>query len=360
MDLKTVASTRVLHSGKPVGPKSYVKVLFTALFLCLFTIVNCSTIAYGEQRNPYLFIDPTIYVAKEYGELFDVAIKICNVENLRSFELTITYNKSLLNVEQVTQGTFFPSPPESSFAYANNESFGSICIEATLAGSETPRSGNGTLVNIRFKVIHTFLPCGGNPIELSQTVLNDGSSELINHDSVSAVYFWRSIQPDPPVGDRLLDLYTQNGGEGLDVPDGEFVLGEVVYLRSNVTYNGSPLSNKPVAFEVQNPLGEVTITRTTFTNQDGIAEISFRIPSMPSSIGVWNAISVVDIAEETTWDTVTFRVTSSQPPTIPVGGYSLALDEHTSRNVLGYYLPLAAFLMVGFAAIRRRSTKRKR
>jgi PKD repeat protein len=44
------------------------------------------------------------------------------------------------------------------------------------------------------------------------------------------------------------------------------------------------------------------------TDQDGFAQISFRMPNIPSSNRTWAGISVVDIAGETVWDTINFRV----------------------------------------------------
>jgi len=116
------------------------------------------------------------------------------------------------------------------------------------------------------------------------------------------------MQPDPPLGGRLLDLYTQKGGKGPNEPGGEFVAGEMVYLISRVTYDDYPVQQKLVAFEVRSPLNETVVILVAATDQDGFAQISFRIPNIPSSNGTWTGISVVDIAGETVWDTISFRV----------------------------------------------------
>jgi hypothetical protein len=149
----------------------------------------------------------------------------------------------------------------------------------------------------------------------------DADGKSIIHDAVGAVYFWKTLEPDPPVEGRVLDVYTQKGGSGQGQPDGNFTCGEEVQLISNVTYNGYNVQQKLVAFEVQNPLGQPVVLRTAITDENGQASISFRIPKVLDSIGTWKVISVVEIAEEIAWDIVTFNVISCQP----VGGYSTSI-----------------------------------
>ena len=117
---------------------------------------------------------------------------------------------------------------------------------------------------------------------------------------------------------RSLDLYTQKGGEGPGEPGGEFFIGEIVRLISRVTYNGDPVANKWVSFEIRNSLGETVLIRVAETDIEGFARIDFRIPEVLESEGVWSAIALVEIAEETVSDTVSFQVYRARP----VGGHS--------------------------------------
>jgi hypothetical protein len=335
--------------------KTSFQVFSIILLLSLLSISSPASVVHGENGRTCLLVDPAIYVAREAGEVFTVTIDIMNVENLQSARFTVTYNSSFLQIQQVTQGSFFPAPPRSHLEFEKNELFGFVNINITLANLEALESGNGTLAELSFKVINSS---GFSPLNLQQSTLFDAASSPIQHETLDGVCFWMSILPDPPVGGRLIDLYTQKGGKGPDQPDGQFILGEEVCLISNVTYNGDPVQNKPVSFQVQNPLNQIIVIGAAFTDQNGIAEKCFTIPSIPSSIGVWEGISVVDIAENATWDTVTFRVVSTS--TLPVGGYSLAIEEHTSVKLFGFHLPLAAVLVIGFVAVRRRSTKKTR
>lgn len=312
--------------------------------------------ALGTSTNTSLFITPAMYIAKEVGETFNVAINISGVEDLSKVELTITYNSSFLNVVQISQGQFFPSPPRSSFDFKNNKFAGLIDINMSLANSEIPKSGSGSLALITFKVAQSSESCASSPIEFAQTLLLNHASAPINHNFVGAVYFWKSIHPDPDEG-RSVDVYTQKGGEGKDQPGGTFALGEEVHLISIVTYNGFPVQQKLVAFQVLDSFNVTIEIRTVITGSDGIAEISLRIPEIQRSFGTWTAISVVEIAGKTVWDTITFQVFLE----IPVGGYSLQIKDHTEgRTLTLLYSTLLVMLTTGFIIIKRKVPRQKR
>jgi len=301
-----------------------------------------------------------MYIAKEVGELFDVAVNVSNVQNLHSLKFTMTYNSSLLNVEQVVQGPFFPQPPRSYFELEKNATAGFIRVNMTLAESEAPRSGSGTLIRIGLKVIQGPTSCVSSSLNLQQTLLLNSALIPITHDSVGAVYFWKSTLLDPPLEGLVFDLYTQKGGQGPDVPGGEFIIGEMVNLTAQVMYNNAPLQLKLVAFEVLNPFNETAVVRTALTDQDGFAKISFRIPYSLNSTGVWIAVSVVEIREEIVWDTLSFQVSLPPPILRIVGGYSFSIEENTAAKSSSFYPALVAILTASFAVIKRKIHRRTR
>jgi len=120
-----------------------------------------------------------------------------------------------------------------------------------------------------------------------------------------------SVECLPDVGPSV-DLYNQKGGQGLNQPSDEFSPGEQVILYASVYYNMSSVEGKLVAFEVNDPSNNTVLDRTGQTDESGIAVINFTLPitCIPGQkvIGVWTVISVVSVAEMTTNDTLTFRV----------------------------------------------------
>ena len=116
----------------------------------------------------------------------------------------------------------------------------------------------------------------------------------------------------------IIDLYTQKelySGRGQGQTSDAFAPQELVILYAYVTYNLDPVQNKIVAFQIigpPNPIYNFSIVRSSQTNANGIAQISFRIPwpdenAETQIFGNWTAIATVDIAE-TVMDTLTFQV----------------------------------------------------
>jgi hypothetical protein len=130
----------------------------------------------------------------------------------------------------------------------------------------------------------------------------------------------------PPAVGRHIDVYTQSYrhpgyytiyiGEGPNQPADSFAPQDNVTLYANVSYNNWPVQNKPVAFAVYGPYNiyqNITVERTVFTNEDGVAEINFRIPwpcehAEDIVFGTWNVLAKVDIADQSVNDTLTFYV----------------------------------------------------
>jgi hypothetical protein len=118
---------------------------------------------------------------------------------------------------------------------------------------------------------------------------------------------------------RVIDLYTQKtpfNGKGINQSSDAFEPQELVVLYALVTYNDAPVAQKLVAFQASgpaNPLQNITTVGSGTTDQNGIANFSFRIPwpndnpeeKIP---GTWFAIATVSIADQTVMDTLTFQV----------------------------------------------------
>jgi len=279
---------------------------------------------------------------------------LCICFSFSFFELRITYNTSLLDVIQVVQGSFFPQ--EAAFDYERNESCGFVAVNMSLPESISSLSGNGTLVLLTFESVQAPTACTASILKLDQIRLYNPDLEPISYMSVSAIYFWRSIGPDPPADGGVVDLYTQKSGIGPNEPGGEFMAGEIVQLTSRVTYNNGSLQNMLVAFQVLNPLNETVLILVAVTDSSGLAMIHFRIPNFLSSNGTWTAISTVEIAGNVVWDTLTFQVYTLP---MPVGGYSLSIKNDSKEKSLMLYMVLVPVLGVVFTVIRLMKHRRR-
>lgn len=135
------------------------------------------------------------------------------------------------------------------------------------------------------------------------------------------------------MGEPLVDLYNQRGGEGPNQPSEAFAPGEKVILYAHVTYNDTAVQGKLVAFEVLDASGTCVLDRTDDTDIHGIASVNFTICPicLPGQFGIWTAIAVVSVAEKIVNDTLAFRVTGPM------------IDLFTQKGGYGPNMPSDAF-----------------
>jgi hypothetical protein len=84
-----------------------------------------------------------------------------------------------------------------------------------------------------------------------------------------------------------------------------------VYLWTNVTYNYFPVSDKLVSFEIQEPSGTVYAKYTVYTDPNGVAGVTYRMPwpepNPESLFGIWTVTATTTIADGTVNDTMQFE-----------------------------------------------------
>jgi hypothetical protein len=112
-----------------------------------------------------------------------------------------------------------------------------------------------------------------------------------------------------------IDLYTQKepySGRGPNTASDAFGPGEEVQVYALATYNEYPIQSILVAFQVlgpTNPVENISYSRVAFTDQVGVATISFRISQLnESTFGEWTVNGNAKIGDVVFTDTVTFKV----------------------------------------------------
>lgn len=113
------------------------------------------------------------------------------------------------------------------------------------------------------------------------------------------------------VSGPMLDLYTQHpepySGRGLNQPSDAFAPQQEVILYAEAHYDCEPIEYKLVAFEVKDPNGQSIVYRENETDGNGIASVSFRLPSN-APFGIYTAFATVEILGRIANDTLTFKV----------------------------------------------------
>ena len=295
-------------------------------------------------------------MAEEIGEVYVISVNISNVKNLYEAYFTLAYNVSFLDAITVSQGSFFPEL-QSHFDFKIDGLSGLIEVNLSLTNSSVSLNGDGSLVKITFEVTQNSTTCAYSTLNFKEILLLNSESTSISCQSVEAVVFWKSIY-DPYMEGSFLDIYTQKAGKGPGELGGTFWVSEVIYLFSEVKYNNWSVPQQMVAFQVINPYGETILVRTAITDQEGIANISFRIPPLIKSIGVWTVISTVSLAQNVIWDITVFEVRSV--PT--VGGNILPIKYETNNysrvgNTALYLVAVLTLTLFYTMAMRRRKTQ---
>ena len=144
---------------------------------------------------------------------------------------------------------------------------------------------------------HTFTATGNYTVTLTVTD-NDGLYNFTSHIITVLPY------------KLLIDVYTQKepySGRGPNQPSDAFAPQEEVILYAEVTYNYDLVQNKLVRFVVIDPEGGTLVDRSAFTNEEGIAEINFTLPTDPI-FGTHTVLATVSVSEKNASDTLTFEV----------------------------------------------------
>ncbi len=105
----------------------------------------------------------------------------------------------------------------------------------------------------------------------------------------------------------VLDLFTQKGGAGPNIPGGIFALNETVDLYAKIRDAlNQTAPNQLILFTVKDPNGTDMAYQTQITNSSGIASMSIRIPPDPRYVGTFEVYASTQYYDTVLLDTVTF------------------------------------------------------
>jgi hypothetical protein len=304
-------------------------------------------IAAGVPDLPTVFVDPASvnpapHTFLSLGDTFTVDVEIRELAtawDLAGWEFWLRYNTTLLDVLSVTIGGFLGgfAGPNGTFGitkygsdwYPPNpldtfESEGEVAAVEVLLGTHTVPFGAGVLATIEFNVTYESVgefppPCCD--LDLYLVKLSDSGANPIGKYVEDGYY----CAPYRAIG-RGIDVYTEHErwpdrwtpciGEGPGVKADAYSPQENVTVCALVTYADDPVCNKLVAFEITGPECNnetITFTRTAYTDNNGEACITFRIPWPCENgdcliMGEWCVLAIVSIAEMSVNDTVCFDV----------------------------------------------------
>ena len=119
-----------------------------------------------------------------------------------------------------------------------------------------------------------------------------------------------SETPTPTKLETVLDAFTQKGGIGINISDGNFEPFDNVSICAYLTQGGIKLENRPVTFSIQKP-DDTQIVWTASTSDVGLAETDVSLlPSEGHVIGTWHVLANATVDNEAVNDTLDFNCES--------------------------------------------------
>ncbi len=109
------------------------------------------------------------------GQDFTVELKATSITNLKGYSVTLSYDPTLLSLQEVVEGPFLSSKNKTFFYKRVDNTKGTILIDCAILGPSLSVSGEGTLATLSF----TCLKAGSASIEFSLTKTRDTDNKEI-------------------------------------------------------------------------------------------------------------------------------------------------------------------------------------
>ena len=293
---------------------------------------------------PTFSIVPSTTTALTVGELFNISVDVSTVDpawSIIGFQFSMWFNEDVIAPMNSYPGTWingFLTNGETAISTATDDYLYPLDInlpgpgynqwlafEAIVPGTGglwyAPFPGTvgpQTLYTFEFEaVIGTLFPTTLTiPLTLNDLeVYNAFDQPIAVSTPINATYTAPLI-----ITGRSIDLYDQYpapyGGQGPGNPSDAFAPQAMVDLYANVTYNGFPVQQKPVAFEIQPPSTATELNGpiylSAFSDSNGIAMVSYAIPwpcvNPQQVLGIWTVTATTEIQQGEVMDTMQFEV----------------------------------------------------
>jgi len=154
---------------------SYKKLIISLLILSLIVILpgclgklipTTPEVTPPAETAGVLYLEPANLTLTP-SEDFTVELKATSITNLKGYSVTLSYDSTLISLQEVTEGSFL-SEKGKTFFYTTEDK-NTILIDNVLLGHDLSISGEGTLATLSF----TSLKAGSTSIEFSLTKTRD-------------------------------------------------------------------------------------------------------------------------------------------------------------------------------------------
>ena len=164
---------------KVVNKKLLLPILMCAI---LISIVTASTIILVKQDSSsaaVVFVSP-FNANVRVNQTFEVEINVFAVSDLYGWEFKLGYNTSLLEIVNITEGSFLKSSRDTYSVSKNMSTDGYVLAGCTSLRNVAGVSGNGTLATVEFLA----KKLGSCTLDLCEAKLVNSAKQLIEHSEI--------------------------------------------------------------------------------------------------------------------------------------------------------------------------------
>ena len=170
---------------------SYKRIVISFLILSLIILPGClgklipttPGIAPPAEKEGVLYLEPANLTITPSQD-FTVELKVTSITNLKGYSVTLSYNPTLLSLQEVTEGPFFSSKGKTFFYKKVDDTKGTILIDCAILGPEVSVSGEGTLATLSF----TSLKSGSTNLTFKLTKTRDtNNKEIVTTKRIAVV-----------------------------------------------------------------------------------------------------------------------------------------------------------------------------
>ena len=161
---------------------SYKRLIISLLILSLVLISpGCGglgqlltpTLPNGQEEG-ILYLEPANLTVIP-GQDFTVELKIASITNLKGYSVTLSYDPTLLSLQEVVEGPFLSVKNKTFFYKRVDDNKGTVLVDCAILGPELSISGEGTLATLSF----TSLKVGSTSLTFKLTKTRDTSNKEI-------------------------------------------------------------------------------------------------------------------------------------------------------------------------------------
>jgi hypothetical protein len=142
-------------------PLIFLSFAFTLVALIVVMAISHAFLSVGPSSpsSTRVFVDPPKVQDEtlQAGSTFTVNLNVSDVDDLFAWQVSLSWNSSILNVTSVTFGDFLAagttSPNGTSTAWKMDNVTGYVLLGETTLGDYSGVNGNGTLASVEFEVL---------------------------------------------------------------------------------------------------------------------------------------------------------------------------------------------------------------